>query len=165
MAGASGASGFAGAGVVYDDDRAEKVVAEKHAEYLRWSKRYQRMYYALRLTAGLSAGLLPFVVSTSPPTATALSIVIVIVTVLDMVYNPKQRWGLFSRASDLMTVERLRRTGEIEGYEALLSQVAATEAAKLDALVSNDEIVRRASEIRPLDRAARNSPAQTIDAV
>ena len=118
------------------------------------------MYYALRLTAGLSAGLLPFVVSTSPPVATALSIVIVIVTVLDMVYNPKQRWGLFSRASDLMTVERLRLTGEIEGYEALLSQVAATEAAKLDALVSNDEIVRRASEIRPHNGATRgNSPA------
>jgi hypothetical protein len=160
MAGAGAASGASGIAGIAGDDRAEKLVAQKHAEYLRASRIYQFMYYALRLTAGLSAGLLPFVVSTSPAAATALSIVIVVVTVLDMVFNPKQRWGLFSRASDLMTVERLRLTGEIFGYEALLSQVAATEAAKLEVLVSNDEIVRRASEIRPLNGATRgNSPA------
>lgn len=41
------------------NDPVSKMVEEKHQEYLAKAKRYKILYYVTRLTAGLSAGLLP----------------------------------------------------------------------------------------------------------
>ena len=131
------------------ENRAEWLIRQKHDEYAAASRRYRGLYYALRLSAGLSAGFLPFVVSTVPVLATVLSATIVVVTVVDMVFNPKDRWKLFSRTADLLTMERLKRTGEYKGYESLLSLLTSTESAKLESLVTLEEVTKKANEALP----------------
>ena len=127
-----------------DSSLAKRLIESKHNEYAKACKQYRVLYFATRLLAGLSAGLLPFVVSGSPSIATALSIAIVVATVVDMVYNPKDRWKLYSRAADLLTIERLRAAGEYDQQAPLLELLVATETAKLEQLVNIDDIIAKA---------------------
>jgi hypothetical protein len=108
-----------------------RLVIAKHNEYFRCAKKYRRLYYATRLCAGLSAGLLPFVVRTSPNTAILLSILIVLATVIDSVFVPKDRWALYSKATDLLAAAQLRASGQYEQWEAALKAIEQTESAAL----------------------------------
>jgi hypothetical protein len=133
---------------------AEALVASKHREYNRKAWFYSFVYYLIRLVAGLSAGLLPFVVSSNPKPATALSILVVVATVVDITLNPQDRWKLFSRASDLLALSRLRLSGQYEGYREVLNILAATESANLEHLVSLDELLNKIDKSRS-NRAAK----------
>jgi hypothetical protein len=133
-------------------NQAEKLIRLKHAEYTRASAFYRVLYYAVRLIAGLCAGLLPFVVSTHVQIATGLSIAVVVATVLDMVFNPKDRWQLYSRATDLLTVEQLKRQGNFADYQSLIAVLVTTETAKLERLVNMDDLLNR---IRQSSRRGR----------
>jgi hypothetical protein len=112
----------------------ERLVVAKHNEYFRAAKRYRRLYYATRLCAGLSAGFLPFVVRSSPDTAIFLSILVVTATVIDSVFAPKDRWALYSKATDLLAVAQLKASGQHEKWEAALKAIEQTEAAALKQL-------------------------------
>jgi hypothetical protein len=128
---------------------AERLIDAKHSEYGRKATRYCVLYYVVRLSAGLSAALLPFVVSQSPILATNLSIVVVIATVMDFVFNPKDKWKLFSRATDLIMLGRLRLSGEYEANKELLNVLAATENANLEQLVNLDDLLEKVKKNQP----------------
>jgi hypothetical protein len=78
-------------------ERPEDRIRSKHKEYHAAAKRYRLLYYGTRLIGGLCAGILPFVVYSSPSAATALSVAIVVVTVFDVVFNPKDLENYFAR--------------------------------------------------------------------
>jgi hypothetical protein len=91
---------------------------------------------------------LPFVISSVPPLATGLSIAVVIVTALDLVFNPKDKWQLYSRATDLLAVESLKREGSYTEYQNLIDVIVKTETAGLERLVSVDELVKSVQKNR-----------------
>ena len=82
-------------------------------------------------------------VGSAPSVATLLSIIIVVVTVFDFVFSPKDKWQLFSRAADLLAIESLRKAGEYDGYKAMLEVLIATENAKLERLVNLDDLIAK----------------------
>src|SRR5690606_1714570 len=123
---------------------ADQLILEKHQEYARGSKINRTLYYAVRVTGGLAAGVIPFVLQSQPVIATALSLTVVITTVIDSVFNPKDRWRVLSRAADLLAIERLKAAGEYERCAAQLEILSATENAKLEQLVNLDELMRKA---------------------
>lgn len=45
---------------------AERIISQKHDEYAAAAKRYRALYYLFRVIAGLTAGLLPFVIASQP---------------------------------------------------------------------------------------------------
>ena len=92
---------------------------------------------------------MPFVVSAYPAIATSLSIAIVVATIFDMIFSPKDRWKLFSRAADLLTIERLRAAGQYEKWAGMLDLLVATETAKLEQLVNIDDIIAKARNSAP----------------
>lgn len=83
----------------------EKIAREKNREYEVRAKIYNWFYYIIRLVAGLSAGLLPFFLD-RPNVSTALSVVIVVATLLDFVFSPKEKQLLYSEATDLLATIR-----------------------------------------------------------
>lgn len=102
-------SGLIVMGSVWDelDDPAyatEKIVREKGKNYEILAKRYNWLYYMVRLVAGISAGLLPFFLhDQSHAVPTILSVAIVVATLIDLVFQPKEKKLLYSEASDLLT--------------------------------------------------------------
>lgn len=121
---------------------AKRIIQHKHDEYTGATKRYRALYYVFRVIAGLSAGLLPFVIASHPNVATGLSIMIVIITAMDLVFNPKDKWQLYSRATDLLAVETLKREGSYAEYRSLIDIILKTETAALERLVSVDELIK-----------------------
>ncbi|MDQ8205385.1 DUF4231 domain-containing protein [Pelagicoccus sp. SDUM812003] len=130
----------------------ERLIEKKHEDYTKACIRYRNLYYFTRLCAGLSAGILPFVVHSSPNIAIGLSIAVVVATVLDSVFNPKDKWKTFSRATDLLAIARLKASGEYDKYANQLSILAATENAHLEQLVNLDEIIEQNRGREPQSR-------------
>jgi hypothetical protein len=126
------------------------LIEKKHSEYLRLSNVFRWLYYTTRLIGGLSAGLLPFFLYSHPPLAMGLSIAVVVVTVFDFVFSPKDRWQLYSKATDLLTIEGFKRHGVYDSHEGWLNILVNTEDLSLSKL----------REIEQTLHAARTSASQ-----
>src|SRR5262245_59822381 len=99
-----------------DPSPALQLIELKHLKFYIAGHLYCAFYYIPRLTVGLSAGALPFTITHSPTVATMLSATIVAATVVDLVFNPKESWVLYSRATDLLAIARLKVAGDYEKY-------------------------------------------------
>ncbi len=122
---------------------AAQIMREKYKEYQRGSKRHKLLYYTFRLAAGLSAALLPFVIGHLPVVATVLSVVVVVCTVFDIVLDPKSKWALYSRATDLLSMAELKRRGEYDKYKDALEVLLATEHQALAGLKDLEDVLKK----------------------
>jgi len=124
-----------------------KLVEEKHLEYVEKAKRYAAFYYTTRLLAGLSAAILPFTVGHTElqSVSTALSVIIVVVTVFDLVFSPKDRWALFSKATDILSVAKAKTLDEAEylKYKDALDTLLNTESANLAQVINLNDLVSK----------------------
>lgn len=105
-----------------------EIASSKLRTYLKLSRRYRLIYFATRLLAGLAAGSLPFVVG-HPTAATSCAVVVMVATVVDLVVNPGRHWGLYSRATDSLTMAATKLAGIGGDHASLLRIVERTEAA------------------------------------
>ncbi|MDD5698466.1 MAG: hypothetical protein PHH77_07595 [Victivallaceae bacterium] len=125
-----------------------ELINNKHRHYNRAAQVYRFLYYATRLAAGLCAGILPFVVKDRPPVATGLSLAIVVITVLDVVLNPKDKWALYSKATDFLTVTRLKISGDYAKYKEVIDILFETESKALAQLVSINKVMDEVQQAR-----------------
>lgn len=107
------------------------LIRQKHKHYATLAKRYCALYYTTRLMVTLAAGLLPFILS-NVIFSTTLSVIVVIGSVIDVVFNPKDKWKLFAKATNMITVAGLKNSGEYEKYIDELSILKETEDAHLE---------------------------------
>jgi len=121
----------------------EHLVHDKHCEYYRKAVFFSIFYYMSRLSVGISAVLLPFVLRTSQYWATVLSIIVLIMTVLDQVFAPKEKWVLYSKATDMFAVARFKAKGQYEENKDLVDLITQTETGKLQQLVGLSELIAK----------------------
>lgn len=127
----------------------------------------RRVYYATRLVAGFSAALLPFIVvqNWGHQYAIALSLLIVIATVIDQVFNPKDRWALLHRAISLITLARIKTEGDYENNKEAVDAIMNTEAAVLQQVTGLKEAVDQISQVaRGASVPVTGAPAETTPA-
>ena len=124
-----------------------KLIEEKHLEYVKKAKRYAMLYYSTRLLAGFSAAVLFFtVLSTETQTLIRLlSFVIVVITIFDLVFSPKDRWALYSKATDLLTIAKAKSLDESEydKYRDALDTLLNTESANLEQVINLNDLVSK----------------------
>ena len=143
------------------DERPEDRIRKKHNQYYIAGRRYRFLYYATRLIGGLCAGTLPFVVYSAPTIATSLSIVIVVVTVADAVFSPKELWKSNSRASDLLYIADLKRQGKFKEFEEALNVILTNEDEQMLRLMGLDEVMKKAqSAAQRQDHGPSIAPAK-----
>lgn len=138
-------------------ERVDKLVTTRHASYYNQANAHALFYYILRVTAGLAAGALPFAVVTGCEAfAITLSLVVMVTTVLDLVFNPKDRWLLFSGANRSLTRARLDAEDQYEPNRKVLDIVLATEAGILRHIMNADDLLNQVR--RPDDRSESDPP-------
>ncbi len=120
----------------------DRLIYEKHLSYLRLSRWCAGTYYCTRVVAGLSSALLPFVVASYHQLATALAIAVAVTVALDSIFKPREKWQLYSKATDMLAIAEAKRAGEYEKSKDLLDILMATEAAKLDRLVELKDLIK-----------------------
>ena len=139
-----------------DEDPVARMIDDKHQEYVVGARRYQALYYATRLVSGLCAGLLPFALRDADPrlpfyqsVPTLLSLAVVVATVFDLVFGPKDKWALYSKATDLMAIARIRAAGRYEEYAESLELILNTETALLQQVMNLGEMVGKIEAAKP----------------
>jgi hypothetical protein len=120
------------------------IINTKHKEYYTAARRYRAMYYITRLGAGLSAGLLPFVVTAYPVGASALAVAVVIFTVVDAVFRPQDKWRTLSQATDMLYVARLKVEGKYKELKDFVDIILTTEERHTLDLVGLEQLVKKA---------------------
>lgn len=118
-------------------ESANAFIVAKHRDYVRKSNYFQWLYYATRLIAGISAGLVPVTISLDARIATGLSILVVVAIVVETVFDPKKRWALYSRVTDALSIEEMRQKGVYNQHRRRIDLIFQTE----------QELV---SELRPI---------------
>jgi hypothetical protein len=132
--------GFPGTAI---PDAVIRLVREKHRKYLRLSRMNASIYYSTRTVAALCSALLPFTVGAHPTVATILAIVVAITVALDSVFIPRDRWQLYSKATDLLAIAEFKVIGQYEQYKELLDIITATEDTKLARLVDLKDVLEK----------------------
>lgn len=124
-------------------DSVIKLITSIHKKYLWFSRVNVCLYYATRFIAGLCSALVPFVVNQQPSVATVLAITVTISIVIDAVFKPGERWQLYSKATDLLTIAEIKLAGNYDKYKELLDIIVSTESVKLARLADLKEILER----------------------
>lgn len=127
-------------------DRVVEILRLKHEEYTRSANTYFWMYYCTRLVAALGAGLIPFVVTSSPRIATTLSIIVVLATTIDLVFSPKDKLQLYSKAVDLLTIAGIKSSGKYELYKDALEILVTTNRESLERLSDLENVIKKVQE-------------------
>ena len=127
----------------------EDLIEQKHQEYLRASRWNRRFYYASRIMAGVPSALLPFVIGHNSTLATGFSMLVVLAVVLDLTWDPKGKWRLYSRATDLLAIAQYKARGEYEKHKEQLEILLETERQKLEQLVGLEELLKKIRETPP----------------
>ena len=122
----------------------DRFIYDKHLSYLRLARWSAVAYYCTRVVAGLGSALLPFVVTSHQQIATVLAVSVAVTVALDSIFKPRDKWQLYSKATDLLASAEMKRTGEYEKYKDQLDILMATEAAKLERLVDLKDLLKEA---------------------
>lgn len=128
-----------------------KLIRDKQREYLSKCRQYSALYYTTRLTAAVCAVLLPFMVTAYPEIAAGLALAVASATAIDIVFNPKDRLALYSRATDILTISLFKSLGVYEQHKELLDTLVDTEAQAVGRLSALQEVF---TEIRKIDAGA-----------
>lgn len=125
---------------------AKELLRQKQAEYSRNVKRYRLLFYVLRITA-LLAVLVPFTIPLAPAVAIAISALVALAVGLDNLFQPKERWKLFSQATDLLTLAQMKHHGDYKKFKDSLAILQSVESANLEALVNIEDLIEKAKNV------------------
>jgi hypothetical protein len=109
-------------------------IRSTHAWYLRLSRVNAALYYGSRLVAVLCSALLPFVVTNDSTRATQYAIAVAVSVGLDSVFRFREKYQLYSKASDLMAVAEAEMRSDYDKYKKLFQIIVATEEMKVNQL-------------------------------
>jgi hypothetical protein len=109
----------------------------------------------------VSATLLPFVVAFSQIFATALAAIVAVVTILDTIFVPREKWKLYSRTSDRMWVEQIRARGEYEKYKDRIEEILSAESENIEFQTGLKEMldqIQKQQHQTPKEHRAKSRP-------
>jgi hypothetical protein len=142
-----------GSSKISEDKQAiEELIRSKHAEYYFKYRLFASLYYLTRFSAVLCAGLLPFVVNSNTQISTGLSITVVVATAIDLVISPKDKFQLYSRASDLLALAQVKLNPAYKKNKEAIEVLLGTEEASVSKLTDLDEVLNKVRSIAELNK-------------
>lgn len=102
-----------------------------------WRPQYFKfMFYSLRVIVGVGAAMIPFAIFYSTTMALIISAMVSLSTTVDAIFAPKDKWQLYSRASDQLWVLQIRESGQYDQYKDRIEEILRTEGAEVDMINS-----------------------------
>jgi len=128
------------------DNPVAKLIENKHQEYRNKAIWHFYTYYALRIIAGLCAVMLLLELMEANPRhgyLKWLSGAIAIVSVIELIFAPRDRYALYSKATDLLTIAKIKALPDdvYSKYQETLNLLLETESADLQRLISLNDLV------------------------
>ena len=122
-------------------------IAQQQSSYFTNSKRYKSLYFTVRIIAVICSGLLPFFVTSVPPVAIGLSVLIVLATAVDTVFQPHQKWKHYSRAADLLFLWEAKKQPDFDEHRDAVEILLDAEQQSIAQLVELSQAINAASKV------------------
>jgi phytoene dehydrogenase-like protein len=87
--------------------------------------------------------LLPFTLPYSQVAATCLSIVVTVVTLLDTILVPREKWKLNTLVANQLWVEEIKRNGDYEKHKNEIEEILRAENAELELATSLQSLLEQ----------------------
>ncbi len=130
------------------DQGVAKLVALKQAEYTNLAYRYKNIHYMLVMIGSVFGIITPFIIPYFPVLAQITSIIVVFVISLEHIFKPKEKWTLYSKATDLIQLQLFKITGAYKNNKELINTIINTEAQILDTVPDLNEVLKQVKNSR-----------------
>jgi len=128
------------------DPIVKKLVDLKQGEYSKKAVFYKRLHY-VSLTIGAVLGIAtPFLIPNYPIFAQLSSIAVVAIISFDQIYRPKEKWALYSKATDLLQLQLFKMSGAYESNKEVIETIMNTEAQILSTVPDLNEVLQQVKE-------------------
>ncbi|MDC8829386.1 hypothetical protein [Alteromonas gilva] len=130
------------------DPMVKKLVDIKQSEYSKKAILHKRLHY-LFLTLGATLGIAtPFLIPNDPTIAQFSSIAVVAIISFDQIFRPKEKWSLYSKATDLLQLQLFKMSGAYESDKEVIETILNTEAQILNTVPDLHEVMQQVKDSR-----------------
>jgi len=130
-----------------NDSALASRIASQQLRYYNRSQLFKALYFAVRVVAVTSSGLLPFFVTSAPSMAIALSVLVVLSTAIDTVFAPYQKWKHFSRVTDLLFLWEAKQQTDFDDYKDAVEILLDAEQHSIGELIELTQAISVASKV------------------
>lgn len=125
------------------DAEVKQLVALKQGEYAKKARLFNIIHYT-SLTLGAGLGIItPFIIPKLPDLAQLTSIAVVALISFDQIYKPKEKWALYSKATDLMQLQIFKKMGVYDKNKDLIDTILSTESQILSTIPGLNEVLKQ----------------------
>lgn len=133
------------------DPIVKKLVDIKQGEYSIKAVFYKRLHY-VSLTLGAVLGIVtPFLIPNHPIFAQLSSIAVVAIISFDQIFRPKEKWALYSKATDLLQLQLFKMSGAYELNKEVIETIMNTEAQILSTVPDLNEVLQQVKDSEEKD--------------
>lgn len=128
------------------DPIVKKLVNSKQSEYSKKAILHKRLHY-VSLTTGAVLGIAtPFLIPYDTIIAQLSSIAVVVLISFDQIFRPKEKWALYSKATDLLQLQLFKMSGAYESNKEVIETIINTEAQILSTVPDLKEVLQQVKD-------------------
>lgn len=130
-------------------DMVLKLTEIKHNEYTKKAKLFRNLHYFLLVAGAILSVATPFLIPINPVVAQITSIMVVISLSVDHIFKPKEKWTVYSKATDLIQLQLFKSSGAYTKNKKIIDTILETEARILETVPDlNDVLAQVKSNIK-----------------
>lgn len=125
------------------DPAVRRLVEIKQGEYANKASIFKLAHYS-SLSLGAALGIVtPFLIPNYPVMAQVTSVAVVFVISFDQIFKPKEKWSLYSKATDLLQLQLFKKSGTYEQNKEIIDTIINTEAQILITVPGLNEVLQQ----------------------
>ena len=110
---------------------------------------FRNLHYFLLVSGAILSISTPFLIPINPIAAQITSITVVIALSIDHIFKPKEKWTVYSKATDLIQLQRFKSSGSYTKNKKVIDTIIETESRILDSVPDlNDVLAQVKSNIK-----------------
>lgn len=130
------------------DPVVKKLVEIKQKEYADKAAKFKIAHYT-SLSLGAALGIVtPFLIPGQPIIAQITSVAVVFIISFDQIFKPKDKWSLYSKATDLLQLQLFQKAGAYEQNKELIDTIINTESQILTTVPGLNEVLQQVKSDR-----------------
>jgi len=130
----------------------KKLVALKQSEYAKKANTFRMLHYILLSWGAILGILTPILIPALPYIAQWVSVAVVVVISIDQIFRPKDKWSLYSKATDLIQLQLFKKAGVYEENKELIDTIINTELEILTTVPGLNDALRKIAENSPTNK-------------
>lgn len=119
------------------------LIRLKQTEYTKQAHIFRVFHYFLMVAAALLSITTPFLIPIQPVIAQITSVIVVLLLSIDQIFKPRERWALYSKATDLIQLQLFKVSGAYDANKEIIDTIITTESQILNTVPALNEVLQQ----------------------